>query len=242
MSKITTYGGLKQAVQLWLNRNDAATINSIPMFINFAENDFQRLVRLPQYEIIATTSNGKLDPITDAVPESLLSIKLPKTYFEMKHFSINGIPYNRLDVETFNRIKSGVSDSKVSSTQITTSSEESAATVTRLQGTTTRSHFFCRKGNELFMLPALKSGDEVEMIYYEAYPEMNDDGLGTDSLDIAPDIMLYLSLRHAAVFLRDNEQAQFWEQKATDAAGALIRRLDDIEWSGSSLVVPGFES
>ena len=52
---------------------------------------------------------------------------------------------------------------------------------------------------------------------------------------------MYLALRHASIFLRDNEQEQFWMAKAQEAADSMKQQLDEAEWSGSALVVPFFD-
>lgn len=44
MIQIQNYKDFKDAVGLWLNRKDSATLDNIPMFINFAEKQFTRLV------------------------------------------------------------------------------------------------------------------------------------------------------------------------------------------------------
>ncbi|MCS5737419.1 phage adaptor protein, partial [Herbiconiux daphne] len=62
------------------------------------------------------------------------------------------------------------------------------------------------------------------------------------SLLIAPDILLYLCLRHASIWLRDPEMEQYWMAKAQEAAQALQQQLDEANWSGSALVVPAFSA
>lgn len=222
MKDINTYEDLKRAVRVWLNRKDAATLDNIPMFINMAHKQFTRLVKLPYYEVLVS-----LEAI-----EGFEYVNIPQDFLSAKHISVNGLPYNRVDVETFMRMKT-------SGSQNTEISEDNQYGF--LTGATTASkHFFTRVGGQLHFLPELSTGDIVEMIYQRDIPEMEDEGDEPYSLLVASDVMLYLSLKHAATFLRDNEQEQFWMAKATEAVGSLSAQLAEAEWSGSALVVPQF--
>lgn len=222
MKDINTYGDLKRAVAQWLNRKDAATLNNIPMFINMAHKQFTRLVKLPYYEVLVSL---------EAV-EGFEYVNIPQDFLSAKHVIVNGIPYNRLDSGTFLRIKNA-------GTQVTTLEEDNE--VKFIQGATTENErYFTRVGGQLHFIPELSHGDLVEMIYQRDVPELKDDNDEPYSLLVASDIMLYLSLRHAATFLRDNEQEQFWMNKAMEASDSLRAQLEEAEWSGSPLVVPFF--
>lgn len=224
MNDINTYGDLRKAVRLWLNRKDAATLDNIPMFINMAHKQFTRMIKLPYYEVLVS-----LEAI-----EGFEYVNIPQDFLSAKHLSINGIPYNRADNETFMRIKS-------SGTQNTEVVQNDSYKYDFLTGATTESkYFFTRVGGQLHFIPSLKAGDVVEMVYQRDIPELKEDEQEPYSLLVASDIMLYLSLRHASTFLRDNEQEQFWMQKAADATATLQAQLDEAEWSGSAVVVPQF--
>lgn len=225
MNDINTYGDLKKAVQLWLNRKDSATVSNIPMFINMAHKQFTRMVKLPYYEVLVS-----LEAI-----EGFEYVNIPQDFLSAKHISVNGYPYNRVDNETFLRIKKG--DSQNTSL----GGPDDNYNYSYLTGATTSSkHFFTRVGGQLHFIPELTKGDIVEMVYQRDIPELKNDNDEPYSLLVASDIMLYLSLRHASTFLRDNEQEQFWMQKASDAAQSLQMQLDEAEWSGSATVVPQF--
>lgn len=222
MNDINTYGDLKKAVQIWLNRRDSATVDNIPMFINMAAKQFTRLVKLPYYEVLIS-----LDAI-----EGFDFVNIPNDFLSAKSVSVNGEPYNRVDVETFQRLEMfGVA----------TSMDLSDNAFGFIQGATTaRTRYFTRVGEQLRFIPSLKAGDVVEMIYQRDIPEFKHDTDEPYSLLVASDILLYLSLRHASIFLRDNDQEQFWMMKSQEAADSLNKQLDEAEWSGSALVVPMF--
>lgn len=224
MNDINTYGDLKRAVQLWLNRKDSTTINNIPMFINMALKQFARMMKLPYYEVLVKIT----------ATEGVNYVELPNDFLSAKHLMVNGIPYNRLSVNTFQRIKEG-------NTQVTNLEEDNQFGF--LQGATTASEFFfTRIGGQLHFIPELKGGDLVEMIYQRDIPEPKSDTEEVYYLLVASDVLLYLSLKHASTFLRDNEQEQFWMAKAAEAAQSLQAQLEEAEWSGGPLVVPQFSS
>ncbi|MGL5582832.1 MAG: phage adaptor protein [Cetobacterium sp.] len=201
MLDINTYGDLKRAVATWLNRKDSQTIENIPLMINMAHKQFTRMVKLPYYEVMVSL---------EAV-DGFQFVNIPNNFLAAKHVSVNGVPYNRADLESFLRYKN--------------------------KGRV-RNKYFTRIGEQLHFSPSLKDGDVVEMIYQRDIPEFRNDMDEPYSLLVASDVMLYLTLRHAAIFLRDNEQEGYWMEKAQEAADSLMKQLDEAEWSGSALRVP----
>ncbi|MGL5016116.1 MAG: phage adaptor protein, partial [Bacteroidales bacterium] len=210
----------------WLNRKDGATLDNIPMFINMAHKQFTRLVKLPYYEVLVS-----LEAI-----EGFEYVNIPQDFLSAKHITVNGMPYNRVDTETFMRIKNGNSqNTAIKQPRIGTQIP------TFLQGATTESQFFfTRVGGQLHFIPELVTGDTVEMIYQRDIPEFKDDEEEPYSLLVASDVMLYLTLQHASKFLRDAEGVSYWESEAVKAAESLRAQLEEAEWSGSALVVPQF--
>lgn len=226
MDDINNYGDLKRAVRIWLNRKDSSTLDNIPMFINMAHKAFTRLVKLPYYEVLVHKEVGEGEDY----------VTIPEDFLSAKHLSVNGVPYNRVDTETFMRIKN-------SNTQVTGIKEPRSVITTPafLQGATTeKDFFFTRVGGNILFIPELSTGDSVEMIYQQDIPELKKDSDEPYSLLVASDVMLYLSLQHAAKFLRDAEGVAYWESEAIKAAQSLQEQLDEAEWSGSALVVPQF--
>lgn len=57
------YAELVDEVKAWLNRDDPDTINRIPTFINFAEKEIYRVLKLPVYESVVqlTIKNGRAE-------------------------------------------------------------------------------------------------------------------------------------------------------------------------------------
>lgn len=225
MKDINTYGDLKKAVQLWLNRKDATTLNNIDMFVNMALKSFARVVKLPYYEVLVSLEAVK----------GYDYVNIPQDFASAKHVMVNGIPYNRLDTESFMRLNSG--------TGTTTTDDKGYTAPWGFQGaTTSQEHFFTRVGGQLRFIPALNEGDVVEMIYHRDIPEFKKDNEEHYLLLVASDVLLYFSLQHASIFLRDPEQEAFWEKKAMTAVSSLSEHLERAEWDGSALVVPMFHS
>lgn len=68
---VTNYAELVDEVKRWLNRDDPDTISSIPTFINFAEKEIYRVLKLPVYESVVKLDivNGKAE-----VPFNLIQL------------------------------------------------------------------------------------------------------------------------------------------------------------------------
>ena len=208
MREITNYRELRTAVQTWLNRNDATTVAMIPGFINFAEKQFTRLLRLPFYE----------NEVRQVIKPETPFVEIPQDFLGIRHLLVNGRALTHLDPESFHRQKKkGVE------------TEDSTPL------------YWTRMGFRIITLPALKEGDEVSLMYHRDIPEMVDDIDAPYSLIVAPDVLLYLALRHASIFLRDNEQEAFWMAKAKEAADDVRAQLDEADWAGNSLAVSQYE-
>ena len=207
MQEIKNYGDLKTSVINWLNRNDSKTLENIPLFINFAEKAFTRLLKLPFYE---TQFVAKYKQAIGHIP-------IPNDFLNMKHLYIDNNHLTRVDVQTFKNIQERDKDA-------------------------TRPHWFTRIGSQIHIYPEPAEDTDVTFIYFRDIVEMKDDFDCPYHLIVSPEIMLYLSLAHASIFIRDNEQHQFWVSKATESAESLKALLDDSEWTGSSLVVQQFDT
>ncbi|MCS5737176.1 phage adaptor protein, partial [Herbiconiux daphne] len=185
LQQINTYADLKEAVKLWLNRKDQATIDMIPMFVNFAEKQFTRLVKLPYYETMVQFN------ITD----TFKFVVIPQDFLSAKHVHVNGVPYNRVDVETFQRVKQKYQKSAEHTIAYDGMTATNAGSTIQ-----TTARLFTRIGEQIHFFPTPAVGDLVEMIYSQDIPEMQFDLDQPYNLLIAPDIMLYLSLRHASTW------------------------------------------
>ncbi|MCS5737469.1 phage adaptor protein, partial [Herbiconiux daphne] len=98
---------------------------------------------------------------------------------------------------------------------------------------------FTRIGNQLILKPVLKDGDVITLIYYKLIQHAQNITDSPPHFKKGPDVMLYLSLRHASLFLRDNDMGQYWEQKAQEAVAGLQAKIESERWNGSTIVIPG---
>lgn len=203
-TQIINYGGLLKAVQTWLNRTDTATVNSIPYHIFLAENDFNRLLKIPEYEVLKVYNVGSDHDVSTVTS----AINLPDDFDEVKIILINGKP------------------AFVQSTEAFYDTDEANL------------YAFTKIGKQLIIKPGLKDGDMVTLIYYKEIEYMEDATDHPPHLLKGPDVMLYLALRHGALFLRDTDQAQYWEQKAQEAVTTLQSKIDSERWNGSTVVIP----
>ena len=96
---LTTYGGLKTAVALTLNRTDLTSV--IPDFVALAEEDIANDVRVRAMEEITT---GTLTGETLAHPSRFLSVR---------RFTVGGYVYEYVTPEKYQDIQEAESDWKV---------------------------------------------------------------------------------------------------------------------------------
>lgn len=205
MIKLESLSDLQEAVKTWLNRNDSATVKALPSFIFLAENDFDRLLKLPEYETLKVYHVG-----TDTDVSTVTSaINLPDDFDEVKALLLNGKPAFIQSNEAFY--------------------EHNGETLPA----------FTKIGSQLILKPALKDGDVITLIYYKPLAHAQNIADTPPHIKKGPDVMLYLSLRHAALFLRDNDMGQYWEQKAQEAVTGLQAKIEGERWNGSTIVIPG---
>ena len=55
---IANYGQLRSAIQLWIDRDDDEVVSRIPLFINMAEKEIYRELRMPAYEVTVTVTRN----------------------------------------------------------------------------------------------------------------------------------------------------------------------------------------
>ncbi|MCS5737235.1 phage adaptor protein, partial [Herbiconiux daphne] len=83
----------------------------------------------------------------------------------------------------------------------------------------------------------LTSGDII-VGYYSDSPELHSDTDSCNLLTIAPDLLLYMAMKHACIFVQDDEAAQKYGFMAEAALQVVQKQADKTEYSGSPLVIP----
>lgn len=83
----------------------------------------------------------------------------------------------------------------------------------------------------------LTTGDII-VGYISDTPEMTKDSDSSNILTIAPDLMLYMSLKHASLHVQDDEGAQKWGMMAEASLALIQEQANKAEYSASPMVMP----
>lgn len=216
-AQIRTYGDLKNAVGLWIDRDDDEFVNQIPNFINFAEKEIYRALRIPKFEreIYLKITNGMA-----YIPTDLLEIK-----YMMK--AETGQVYRTTSLEELDWLRRG-------KTTHSTDFNESEVVWARSTG---RFYFYPPITATIPEGTAL-TGNEVLISYYRDTAEMVNDTDSCAILTVAPELLLYTSLKHASLFVQDDSGVQKWSALALASMSDISEQAKKAEYSGSPLVIP----
>lgn len=213
-TQLKTMGDLKKALALWANRDDPEFLDQCHNFINFAEKDIYRRLRIPslEREIYLNIQQG-----IAYIPTDLIEIKYVMNLRTASMFRVTSLE----EIQWIKQTK------RVNETSF--NADE---------------YCFARANNRLFIAPVmdapsdgLKSGDVV-MGYIADSPELVEDTDTCNILTIAPDLLLYMAMKHASLFVQDDEGAQKWGMMAEAALVVIQQQANKAEYSGSPLVIP----
>lgn len=190
---IANYGDLKAAVGSWLNRSDNITNAQIPNFINFAEKELHRNLRIPPFEggIVLEVKDGSFKLPTDLV--EFINLVIPGQGI-LRQTSIDDVFKNKTS--------------------------------------------FCRLGNIGIVSPDIPNGTKINVVYYQDQKEMDDDLEVSVLLLIAPELILYTTLKHAAIFTQDEEDIAKYTALAQASYQQLVAQNEQMLYSGSPLAIP----
>lgn len=223
-----TFGDLKGDIQLWLNRTDLEVVNAIPAFVTLAEQEFSRAVKIPMDEgqmLYSATGTGSLSEGVE-IPEDMLSpIGVTVTDTSNPDHPV---------IRSATRVDGYALFEMIGEEAIV----EADQTIPVVDKTFTQ--YFAKYNNRFLFYPALPAGGLVSIIYHKDLTPMNSDADVSPALVYGYDLMLYWSLKHASVFLRDPDQEQYWTAKASEALTTMQATFDDMHWSGSPLQILGF--
>lgn len=207
---IENYGQLKQSVQLWFDRDDNEFVSQIPNFIDFAQKEIQRNLRWPcnQKEAYLYIKNG-IAPIpsdwlqNDYIRFIDMHLEFRETSLAEYVYKKNSNPHATIDVE--------------------------------------KEIIFTRPGSGKYWYfwPAINApiptdkqieeldytGDEVVLGYFWDVPRLINDSDSNDLLELCPDILLYSSLKHAAVFVNDSDAEAMWKDREEVAIKGLNEQM-----------------
>lgn len=223
VSAITDYTSLYDAIADFLDRKDLTY--QIPLFVQQVEMELNRTLRVRQMLVKAQSQGWRSTPV----------IPLPTDFLEARVVEIVYAqddpenPGNNIDGDKFQATYQppGVLDQmKQENPQFRANQDVYHYT-------------FSNDTLEIFPEPADGVEYRIDLEFYQkiqGVASSADPVAGTNWLHTeAPDAYLYGALKHAAVFLRDDERVPIWNKMYTDAVEQLRQASDRSLRSGSRL-------
>lgn len=222
-AQIKSYGDLKKAVALWIDRDDPEFVDQIPTFINFAEKEIYRNLRIPRFE-----------------REIYLRIREGMAYIPADCVEINyimhahtGKVFRTTSPEELDWLRRGMTKNQSSFNQ-----QEIVWT-----RTTGRFYFYPPITANIptkttDCCEETYDGSEVLISYYRDTSEMVEDTDTCAIITIAPELFLYMALKHACLFVQDDNGVQKWGAMANASMAEIDAQAKRMEYSGSPLVIP----
>ncbi|WP_281080291.1 phage adaptor protein [Klebsiella quasivariicola] len=222
--RIDTYQELVEAVQLWADRDDDEFVNEIPVFIDFAEREAYRLL---------TNSPA-------AEKEAYLEIingwaYIPSDFLTGKYMRLIDNPWMSVRESTFDEVRMlNGSDPYVNTDGV-------------------KEIVFCSIGPRFAFYPqslncplptenpdgsVTTSGAEMVMDYICDPMPLGEDNPTNYMLTLAPEVLLYGALKHAAMFTKDADAQGKWEDMQKKAAKELAYSSKRSRLSFNGMVVP----
>lgn len=207
---IEDYDSLKAAIATWLMREDQDTLDMIPVFINMAESQFNRVLRTANMTRRATTSAEDR------------YLKLPNDWISSRNVQRNdsGVP---LEFKTMPELDTLYSEylrnpDAVASGPI----------------------YYGFIGGQMELVPPPSPGAPVplELTYYGRIPPLSDITTSNWLLTRHPDIYLYAALVHSAPFLKDDTRVPVWKAAAEQAMIELDQSNKQAATSGGTMSRP----
>ncbi len=223
---IDNYGDLKQAIALWLNRNDmdtpviGATGDStkstiIETLIELAERKIFRWFRGP--------ANEELVPVPLIVTTNLIPV--PADMLDLKALTVNGVALTFIEPFQFRRtIHNDLANQPCSFTRekgyfVLSASIE--VTATTENNVTTYDHV------------------PITIHYYADYSGMNEPTDTNQVLVTNTDLYLFGALQEAEGYLVNDKRIPIWQQKYEEAKAAAIDYNHQIDYNAGPLIMGG---
>lgn len=209
---INDYNSLAQQVQLYLNRNDPATLSQIGQFIAVGEQNVYRDLRVPTMEARIKVTVG----YDDNAEVSYNSFAVPNNYLETRLVSIpdQSIVCRPTDTAGFVRRQS------------------------RIAGFP---EVYTREANSFVFNRIPASLIEVDFHYYRTFANIAPDNeVNAEDprplLTVCSDAFLYGALAEASTYLGD-DRLEYFLNRYNGAIQSLQKSADDLELSGAPLQV-----
>lgn len=202
-----TYGELKEAVQAYLDYNDDKVISNIPMFIKFANNECNRVLRTPSHENIIYHEVTLEDEVKWPVPNDL--IELRRIYYTDTFETVD-----RVDIETLPKEKYNYSDISGDGRPVS----------------------FARSQDWWYLPRPAVVGTTIAVVYYADTPFFDDDNDTNVNLRMAGQALLYRAIGEGHRFLENMEAAEYWFGKAAEEIEIVQVHANKDENAGSVIL------
>lgn len=214
-TQVPTYKSLVGVIQVYLNRYDQDTLETIPFFINAAEKTILRNLRMPAMEkMVVFTIRGDGDT-------SGGYINLPSDYLEMKFMWVEGKDASTLQRVTFDQLLDF--DNKNSNQNLFRHTETAPAV-------------WAINAKRAYIRPLIADRD-IYMTYYADVAEVSETTSDNVLLDLAPDAFAYLAIAEGFRFLMEEAKADYWETQGMKRLMQIKQQVEEAEFSGSPLVI-----
>lgn len=224
MNTFNNYKELKDTVVDWVDRQDIG--DKIPGFVRLVTVDVSRDIRIPTM----VTS-----VVTDMYADG--SVLIPPDLIEVK--SLNVVELNEQNAVTAIHSLDRASIYEY---------ERSRKNNHSIEGVPSK---FASSRNKFYVFPLDYSSDtlvdntivnnkvvgKVEVTYYRLPVTINEDDEYNWILEISPEIYFYGCLMHAYRYVRDLDNAQFWEVQYNKAVKKLQGSVNIAEWAGGPITV-----
>lgn len=220
----TTYEKLVDSIQVYLNRYDEDTLRMIPLFINTAEKNMLRNLRMPSMEkmvLFTLKDAGDNDyPVEEGLVLPNEWVRLPTDFIEMKFIWVECKTLQRV---TFDQLITNGSDGDPYDKPFN------------------QAPVFAINAGRLFV-KGVEQDTPIKMTYYADFPEISETVSCNPLLQLLPDGFLYLAVAEGFRFLMEEERATYWEQLGMAKVNAVQAQVDNAEFAGSPLVINPMES
>lgn len=204
-----TYSDLRTKILSYLDYYDEEIEREVNSFIDLAEKEIGRILRIPSYEKIVEL------PFDEMRNRDML--KVPNDYIETKDMFINETsePVKMSSFAFIMRKRAGIDKSTEGS-----------------------GRYYARVGNNFIIYPEVEEKQTVLLNYYADPVNMRDDTDSNYILTIAPDLILYLSMKHAHVFLKNEEEEAKYNALASNALEQIRQQVERMDTKPAQKVVP----
>lgn len=203
------YGQLKDTILSYIDFYDEEIVSKVDFFIDTSEKEIARVLRLPCFEKIVT-----LVPVNKDVRDT---VSVPSDYIESKDMFIaeTSEPVKMSNFSFIMRKRAGID----------TSTEGSG-------------YYYSRIGNNFVVYPPLPEEHTLLLNYYADPNNMKEGNDSSYLLTVAPDLLLFTALKHAYIFLNNDEDAAKYNGMAANALQQVETQLYRMDNKPSQKVVP----